>query len=352
MTILDVRIEHRFGTGFALDASFTGREGVTALFGPSASGKTSILGCIAGLVAPKAGQIALGGRTLFDSAARTNLPSRDRRIGYVFQDHLLFPHLNVADNLRFVNASQGRIRFDSVVEILELGDVLTFNPSQLSGGQKQRVALGRALLSDPELLLMDEPLASLDSTLKDRILDYLGTVAAEFRIPTLFVSHSQAEVRRLAQWAVILNGGKVKAEGPPDDVLSQPIALELYNGLGPVNLLRLDGIDIQDGEVIGRSSGLEVHLPRDFRIDRTPAFVEFEPREVILATADVEGVSARNHFPGVIAKIVSFADRAFVACDVGQMIWSEVTPSTVTDLGLTVGRPIVCLVKSQSMRIA
>jgi molybdate transport system ATP-binding protein len=352
MTGFEVGVEVRFGSHFELKAEFAGRERVTALFGPSGSGKTTILGCIAGLVAPDSGRIVLADRVLFDSAKRVNVPARSRRIGCVFQDHLLFPHLTVEENLRFGMPARAAVSFAAVVDVLELGGLLTFDPSRLSGGQKQRVALGRALLSGPELLLMDEPLASLDASLKVRILDYLEAVIKEFRIPTLFVSHSQAEVRRLAQWAVILDAGKVKAEGPPESVMGQPTALEFHNGLGPINLLRLDAVEPRNGELVGRSSDLEIRLPLSWKVERTPAFVEFEPREVMLAEPDVAGVSARNRFAGVVAKIVPFADRVFVAVDVGAMIWAEVTASAVAELQLSVGRPIVCLVKTQSLRLA
>jgi molybdate transport system ATP-binding protein len=352
MTDIDVQIEHQYRSGFRLEAAFSGRHRVTALFGPSGSGKTTVLSCIAGLISPKAGRIALGGRTLFDSTTRRNIPARERRIGYVFQDHLLFPHLSAAANLRFGAPSKSAISFDAVVDVLELGGLLAYSPDRLSGGQKQRVALGRALLSNPELLLMDEPLASLDSALKERILEYLEAVTAEFRIPTLFVSHSQAEVRRLARWAVILDAGKVKAEGPPDEVLNQPAALELASGLGPVNLLRIERIEIKSGEPVGLSNGLEIRLPGGCSAAKTPVFVEFQPRDVLLAAEDVQGVSARNHFAGTVAKIVAFADKVFVAVDVGPMIWAEVTASAVAELQLAVGRPVFCLVKTQSLRLA
>jgi len=351
MNDLDVHLQHRFPSGFTVDASFTGRGGVSALFGPSGSGKTTILGCISGLLAPTAGNVVVRGRTLFDASARVNVATHERRIGCVFQDHLLFPHLTVEGNLRFAAAPRSAVSFDAVVEVLELTPFLGLSPDQISGGQRQRVALGRALLSGPDLLLMDEPLASLDAALKERILDYLAAVTAEFRIPALFVSHSQAEVRRLAKWVVMLAAGRVRAEGPPDAVLNQPAALELHDGLGPVNLLRIDRIEQRNGGAIGWANGLEIHLPGDPKYDRTPLFVEFEPREVMLATADLAGVSARNHFRGVVAKIAAFADRVLVAVDAGPLLWAEVTASAVAELQLAPGRPVVCLVKTQSLRI-
>src|SRR5262249_31159025 len=161
------------------------------------------LGCIAGFVRPVRGRVVVAGRTLFDSAGGIDLPARKRRVGYVFQEHLLFPHLSAEQNLRFAAPARHSSRFDAVVDVLELGGVLRRARAQLSGGRGQRGALGGAPRAERAVLLRDEPLASLDAALKERILDYLTAVTFEFRVPALFVSHSQAEVRRLARWVVM-----------------------------------------------------------------------------------------------------------------------------------------------------
>jgi len=180
---------------------------------------------IAGLYAPDSGLIRLGERTLVDTAAGNYTPIEHRRVGLVFQDQLLFPHLSVRDNLRYGErrrppAAQA-IEFGRVVEVLELADLLGRYPRNLSGGERQRIALGRSLLAGPELLLLDEPLAALDDALKDRILTYLERVVGEWRIPAVYVSHGAAEVARLADWVVVLEAGQVAANGPPQMVLGR-----------------------------------------------------------------------------------------------------------------------------------
>jgi molybdate transport system ATP-binding protein len=225
VSLLEVACRLRYPAGFLLDAAFTTDAPVTALLGASGSGKTSILSAIAGLRRPDAGRICLEGRVLLDRAAGINLAPEDRRVGYVFQHQLLFPHLTVRRNLLYGRRRRPpgprRIDFDRVVEVLELGEVLDRLPHTLSGGQGQRVALGRALLSEPGLLLLDEPLASLDEELRERVLGYVEQVLHEWQVPTLYVSHNPAEVRRVAGWVVRLEAGRVQAAGPPAAVLGE-----------------------------------------------------------------------------------------------------------------------------------
>jgi molybdate transport system ATP-binding protein len=186
--------------------------GVTALIGPSGSGKTTLLSIIAGLRKPSAGYIRLGDVTLFDAATGTHLPPESRRIGYVFQQHLLFPHLTVQQNLFYGwrrRTTTRRVDPNRIVGVLDLGDLLTRLPATLSGGQRQRVALGRALLCTPELLLLDEPLASVDDELKQQMLRYIEQALAEWQIPVLYVTHHPAEVHHLCSAAIHLQGGRV-----------------------------------------------------------------------------------------------------------------------------------------------
>ena len=221
MTPLSFHCTHHYSTGFALDAAFTAEEPVTALVGPSGSGKTSVLYAVAGLLRPDAGRVALGDDTWLDTARGVCLPPERRHVGVVFQDHLLFPHLSVRRNLMYghVRRDRGTIEPARVIEVLELGELLDRAPRNLSGGEKQRVALGRALLSSPRLLLMDEPLTALDEPLRDRVLAYLEQAIAEWHVPTIYVSHSAGEVRRLAGQAIVLKAGRVVASGPPEEVL-------------------------------------------------------------------------------------------------------------------------------------
>jgi molybdate transport system ATP-binding protein len=203
----------RYPSGFTLDASFATRTSVTVLSGPSGSGKTTILSILAGLRRPDRGRIRLDSTVLFDSAASVDLPPESRRIGYVFQDYLLFPHLSVRRNLLYGwrrRPDDARPpSLERVVEVLQLNDTLDRLPHTLSGGQRQRVALGRALLCGPRLLLFDEPLASVDEELRQRVLGYIEQVLREWDIPTLYVTHNAAEAERLARQIVRMEAGRV-----------------------------------------------------------------------------------------------------------------------------------------------
>jgi molybdate transport system ATP-binding protein len=223
---LEIGIRHKQGS-FHLSVFFQGAEsGVTALFGPSGAGKTSVVNMVAGLMRPDAGRIAINGQCLFDSARGIDLPPEKRRIGYVFQDGRLLPHLSVGSNLvygmRRTPAGRRFVQYDPVVELLGIGHLLQRRPAKLSGGEKQRVAIGRALLTSPALLLMDEPLASLDAARKDEVLPFITQLGREFAIPVLYVSHALDEIIALATHLVMLENGRVLAAGELQTLLDRP----------------------------------------------------------------------------------------------------------------------------------
>lgn len=212
--MIKLQIRHRQGD-FTLSAAFETSGGVTALFGPSGSGKTTLINSLAGLIRADEARIEVDGIIWQDSASGTFLPVHQRRIGYVFQEGRLFPHMSVAANLgygqSFTPKSERRVRMADIVDLLGIGHVLNARPGQLSGGEKSRVAIGRALLASPRLMLMDEPLASLDQARKEEILPYLAAIRDEWTVPILYVSHARAEVERLARKVVMLDGGTVEA---------------------------------------------------------------------------------------------------------------------------------------------
>jgi molybdate transport system ATP-binding protein len=216
MTMLAVDVEKRLGD-FSLTARFETAAGVTALFGASGAGKTTLANMIAGLIAPDRGSIRVDGAVLFDSQARIDVPVHRRRIGYVFQEGRLFPHLTVAANLdygrRMCGLAPDRAETDRIVALLDIGQLLDRRPGRLSGGERQRVAIGRALLMRPRLLLLDEPLASLDAGRKREILPYLERLRDEARVPMVYVSHHAGELRRLATSVVRLDAGRVTQIG-------------------------------------------------------------------------------------------------------------------------------------------
>lgn len=221
---LRVEVERKLGD-FTLRASFAADVGVTALFGRSGSGKTSLVNVISGLLKPDCGRVEVGGRVLFDRERGIDVPTARRRIGYVFQDGRLFPHFSVRRNLlygRFFNRANERyVEFDHVVELLGLAQLLERRPAALSGGEKQRVAIGRALLASPQVLLMDEPLASIDEHRKAEILQYIERLREEVRIPIVYVSHTVEEVMRLADTVVLMSEGAVRAVGRPKDLVGR-----------------------------------------------------------------------------------------------------------------------------------
>jgi molybdate transport system ATP-binding protein len=216
MIVLAVEVEKQLGA-FKLAVRFEAAGGVTALFGPSGSGKTSVVNMIAGLLTPDRGFIALNGTTLFDASAGINVPPHRRHIGYVFQEGRLFPHLSVRQNIDYGRRMSGRPRdaeeFARIVALLGIGHLLDRRPRLLSGGERQRVAIGRALLMQPRLLLLDEPLASLDAGHKQEILPYLVRLRDEANIPMVYVSHTASELRKIATTVVRIEAGRVAASG-------------------------------------------------------------------------------------------------------------------------------------------
>ena len=210
--MIDIHIQRRQGE-FQVNAKFTGKaSGVTALFGPSGAGKTSIVNMVAGLTSPDKGHIVINDHCLFDSSKKINLAPEKRRIGYIFQDGRLFPHLSVKSNLTYgmkrVPVSRRYVKFDTVVELLGIGHLLERRPAKLSGGEKQRVAIGRGLLTSPSMLIMDEPLASLDQDRKQEVLPFIRRMCREFSLPILYVSHSRDEILSLASHVVLLTAGR------------------------------------------------------------------------------------------------------------------------------------------------
>ncbi len=298
---------------FTLDVDFTTSHRVTGLFGPSGSGKTSVLESIAGLRRATTGRIALGDETWLADAPRRFVRPEHRHIGYVPQDGLLFPHLDVRANL-LAGARRARrdghpldTTFASVVELLELGPLLARAVTTLSGGERQRVALGRALCSGPRLLLLDEPLAALDIPLRRRVLPFLRRVRDEFRIPMLLVSHDPVEVQALCDDLIVLRQGTIVARGEPSEVLTDPDVFPLaerggYENVVPCTLVRTDS----ETSVVRVGTGddsLSVITPRAAGPEGSNKLLGIPAREVILATTEPEGLSAQNILPSRVVSI-------------------------------------------------
>jgi molybdate transport system ATP-binding protein len=355
--MLDLRLIKR-RPGFTLDAALLAPyPGVIAVFGRSGSGKTTLLNLIAGLEPPDEGHIRLAADTLTDTAAGIEVPVERRHIGYVFQEPRLFPHLSVAGNLRYGEArarDAPRIAgFAEVVALLGLEKLLARQPHRLSGGERQRVALGRALLSQPRLLLLDEPLASLDVTRREEVLPYLEALRDRLAIPMVYVSHQFEEVLRLATYLVVLEGGRVCTHGPVSEVALRG---EFQAVAGPeVTGAVLEGIithlDEPNGTVdlaVGAGT-LRVSLRGAARGARVR--LQVLARDVILATQPVAGLSVRNALPGTVVAVRCDELGALVTVDVGGVcVLARITLEALRALDLKAGAAAWALFKAISTR--
>ena len=344
---------------FTLQASFAApTPGVTALFGRSGSGKTTLVDIISGLLPPDEGEVRLDETLLTATKQAVSVPVERRRIGYVFQEPRLFPHLSVEGNLRYGARRAGPgtavIVFDEVVSLLGLGALLQRRPQGLSGGEKQRVALGRALLSQPQLLLLDEPLGSLDVARRQEVLPYLEALRDRLSIPMVYVSHEFEEVLRVATHLVLLDAGRVVAEGSVTEMSLRP---ELRSIVGP----ELAGSVVEGvvtsvnatagiADVTVGSGTLRVSL-RD-TVPGARLRLQLLARDVFLATRAIDGLSVRNSVCGTIAEISpDVEDTVLVSVDIGgAMVLSRITRAALAALRLHTGQPVWALMKAVSMR--
>jgi molybdate transport system ATP-binding protein len=353
---LAVDIRHRLG-GLRIDAKFEAEGGLIALFGRSGSGKTSIVNIIAGLVRPDHARVTLDGAALVDTERGILVPRHRRRIGYVFQEGRLFPHLTVRQNLLygrwFAPRGRGGDGLERVVALLGIGALLGRRPGRLSGGEKQRVAIGRALLADPRLLLMDEPLASLDEQRKAEILPYIERLRDESKVPIVYVSHSIAEVARLATTIVLMSEGKAAAAGPTADIMQR---LDLYPLTGRAEAGAVVAATVERHDDAAGLTELSSRAGR-WRLSRIDAPVgarlrlRVRARDVILAKSAPAALSALNVLPGQIADIGSREGpivEVRVDCN-GEALIARLTRYSVNELHLAPGVPVFAVVKSVAL---
>ncbi|MCA1335177.1 molybdenum ABC transporter ATP-binding protein [Pseudooceanicola marinus] len=348
---LSVSLHHDFG-GFALDVDFRAPPGLTVLFGRSGSGKTSVIKAVAGLLHPDAGRIATADRVLFDGVTGRALPVHRRRIGYIFQEPRLFPHLSVRRNLtygrRFAPRRGDRAEVDRVVEMLGLGALLDRRPGGLSGGEQSRVSIGRALLSAPEILLADEPLAALDEARKAEILPYFERLRDETDIPILYVSHSVQEVARLATTVVAMEQGRVTRAGPAVEVFADPA----FSPTGPRDAGALIEARIlthhADGLTEVQAGPARLHLPRTPGTPGDPLRLRIAAQDVMLAREAPQGLSALNILPGTVTAIREDAGPGVLislTTPAGPIL-AAITRRSLAAMGLTTGTPCHAIIKS------
>ncbi len=342
---------------FTLDLNCTLEKKVTAFLGASGSGKSTLLNCISGTLSPDKGKIIFGNETLYTSDSRINVPPEKRRFGYIFQEGYLFPHLTIAQNIRYGQIRKKRKNPDSIselLEILEITELLQRYPKQLSGGQRQRVAIARALAMEPRLLLMDEPLASLDGGLKNRIIPYLHHIKNAFEIPILYVTHSISEAMAIADEAFLLSDGKITASGEPYQILTVPSALPIANLIGVENILSLPVVNsdqhrgVTELEIV--SQCLVIPYVNTEIGKEVPIAVRAE--DIIISLEPNLPISARNMLKGTIDQVNVVGDKTVLSILVETYRLSvKITHEAREQLQLNKGKEVFCVIKANAINL-
>lgn len=345
---------------FTLNANFTASPGITILFGASGSGKTTLLDCVAGLAVPDNGRIAIGERVFFDGSQKINLEIRQRKVGYVFQDLALFPHLSVEKNVQYglnsFPAPERAQRTDAVLESFRISHLRSRKPRDISGGERQRVALARALVTEPCILLLDEPLAALDAATKSKIVADLRAWNEAHRIPIFYVTHSREEVFALGERVLIMEQGQIIAQGTPHEVMTAPRQETVAQLAGFENILDATVVAAHPdrGTMTCHLTGsniIELETPL-VRVDVGSTLrIGIRAGDILLATVHPEGLSARNIIPG---KVVSLAQRdviveAIVNCGVKFAV--HLTLAARDALHLQAGSEVWLVVKTHSCHL-
>lgn len=327
-------------------------KGITAIFGVSGAGKTSLINAISGLTQPQRGRIQLHNRLLFDAEQKIALPPEKRRIGYVFQDARLFPHYRVRGNLQYGMAPKMKAQFDSLVSLLGLEALLPRFPLSLSGGEKQRVAIGRALLTAPDMLLMDEPLASLDLPRKRELMPYLQKLAKQVDIPMLYVSHSLEEILQLADNVLVLDAGKVKAFGPLERVWSSSAMRPWLPVSELTSVLRVQVLEQHpDYPMTALSLGDQhIWVSRVNQPVKTPLRIRIASADVSLALQPPQHSSIRNILPAQVVELLEVGDQVEVKLRIGiSELWARITPWARDELGIRPDQWLYAQIKSVSV---
>jgi len=356
---VSVEVRKRLGRDFELDLAISLPPGITILFGASGAGKTTLLDCIAGLARPDAGRIAIAESTLFDSELGVNVPPQRRRVGYVFQDLALFPHLSVEANVEYGISSlnrQERTRLSAaILESFRIAHLRSRRPGQISGGERQRVALARALIIDPGSLLLDEPLAALDAATKSKIVEDLRAWNQEHRIPVVYVTHSRDEVFALGERVMVMEKGRSIAQGTPHQVMSAPRQETVAQLAGFENIFDATVIAAHEerGAMACRLVGSNVELETPLvRADVGSVLrVGISAGDILLASLEPRGLSARNILPG---RVVSLAQRDVIVAakvDCGVEMEVHLTLAARDSLQLQPGRQVWLVVKTHSCHL-
>ena len=360
---LEVRIRKRFLNpegSFHLNVHFRALAGFTILFGASGAGKTTLLDCIAGLTDPDDGRIVVGGEDTYDSESKRNLPAWKRRIGYVLQDLALFPHMtaeqNVAYGLRQLDTAERRTRSRAMLQAFRIDHLRDRRPAQISGGERQRVALARALVTEPRALLLDEPLAALDRPTKSQILADLRQWNQHYRVPILFVTHSREEVFALGQEVIVLDAGKIVAQGQPRDVLQAPRLETVAQLSGLENIFDATVVALNEnrGTMTCRigTGQLDLETPLVRAEAGSYLRVGIQAGDILLATESPRGLSARNVLPGTILRLEQRDGIVSAGVDCGGTQFEvHLTLAAQDALSLTAGKNVWVVIKTHSCHL-
>ncbi len=359
--MLNVAIQKQFASngrpGFALDAAFTASQGITVLFGASGSGKTTTLRSIAGMVTPDAGRISLGDSVYFDSAARVNLAMQKRRVGFVFQDYLLFPHLTAAENVAYgakVRHDHARRQHvDSLLKLLGVNDAAGRRPAELSGGEQQRVALARALASDPAILLLDEPLSAVDVTTRSRLLDEIVEVQRKTAVPFLYVTHSPADAVRIGDELLVMAEGRIVQQGKPLEVFNAPLNVPAARVVGTENILagRMAAHQPEEGISIVDLGPCRMVIPHSRLAEGSRVTLGIRAEDIIVSRERVSRTSARNLLAGSVKRLLRDGGGVELVADCGVDLKVRITPQAEQALELAPGVEIYLLIKASSCHI-
>ncbi len=335
--------------------------GITGVFGPSGSGKTSLLKSIAGMEHPEEGHISINGRLVYCKERKINEEIEDRRIGYVFQEGRLFPHLTVEKNLRYgLKKTAKGLSYEEVVDMLQLEHVLKSKPSKISGGERQRTALGRSLLSSPELLLLDEPFSALDNHLRNQILPFLYKIHQSVKIPIVVVSHDITDLLKLSDRLFIINNGRCLGHGEYTSLLKVPEVRQLLGSNVFVNTLdmRVEDVDLERGMAKLHNVNLPdrinaVYSDKRFHLinnNRVKLFVRAD--DIALADRYVQGISVQNQLEGVVVEIINGSNVNLCVVNVGVQIVVEISAESIHRMCLKPNSTVWCLFKSVSIDFA
>ena len=357
--VASIQKKRREGASFVLDVALDAPPGITILFGPSGAGKSTLLDCLSGLLRPDAGKIAVCESVLFDSALGIDVPPQRRRIAYVFQSLALFPHLtveqNIAYGLRDILDQDRRRRMEEILQAFGVENLRKRKPAQISGGERQRTALARSLVTEPRLLLLDEPLTGLDAERKAGLVEDLRAWNAAKRIPILYVTHSREEVDALGERVIAIDHGRVVSHGAPMEVLDAPRRKRLAQAAGFENLLDATVLDLREQDGVMRlrlgESPCEIEVPLAYASAGDRVQVAIRAGDILLASQRPRGLSARNVIEGRMASLEQRGTLCIARVDCGVTFVVHVTPGAVRSLELAAEKPVWLVLKTHSCHL-